>query len=100
MGSTFYTQQIISTTKMTKKTTKFFSTTEPISTTIKSSLHTTKELLEESKAEQEDENINTGSGELEITQKSSLDSRNVFDLPCKSGYKRNNSGVCRKVYRK
>ena len=86
--------QHINTNSTTKNSTKNPTTTEKFNTT-ESILNITKEF----QTDQENDNKNcSNSGELDIVAKSSIDSRNVFDTPCKSGYRRDSKNICRKVY--
>ena len=43
---------------------------------------------------------NTTSELFEISNRTSIDSRIVFDTPCKAGYRRDRNNICRKIYRK
>ncbi|CAG9802663.1 unnamed protein product [Chironomus riparius] len=37
---------------------------------------------------------------FEISNRTLIDSRNVFDTPCVAGYRRDRNNICRKVYKK
>jgi len=57
-------------------------------------------MLETSKSEHEGEENCSESDKLKCdAKKSTIDSRFIFDSPCKAGYRRDNNNKCRKVYK-